>query len=83
MRKPFFSHSLRAFVLDEMCVCGHLKSEHGSKTIRSRGATIRLHDDGSCCENGCACKQFTWARDVTDEEMADRIIARRRTLATA
>lgn len=77
MRKPFFSRTLNAFVLDEMCVCGHLKSEHGSKIVRSRGAIIRLHDDGSCCKSGCSCKQFTWLRDVTDDEMAAIIIARR------
>lgn len=37
-------------VKDEVCTCGHLKSEHGG-----------LNGHGACPVLECSCNQFTWA----------------------
>lgn len=36
---------------DEMCTCGHLRSEHGNR---------RAIGHGACMKIGCSCAQFTW-----------------------
>jgi hypothetical protein len=47
--------------IDEMCVCGHPKSKHGSHTHRTPNALLRLPAVGSCCEGECDCARFQWA----------------------
>ena len=55
----------------EVCKCGHLKSEHGSRTTEIDGQKMyRGANDGGCCEEGCCCKRFRfagWAVLVTAE----------------
>ena len=46
---------------DEMCVCGHLKSDHGSKVVRiDNNAILRIPNVGSCCCENCCCARFCW-----------------------
>lgn len=72
--KIFYSKMLKDFVVDSMCVCGHLQRNHGSKTIRvNRVTMVREANDGSCCCGDCPCGQFTWERFVTVTEM-ERIL---------
>ena len=44
---------LWAKVKDEVCTCGHLKSQHAG-----------LNGHGICTEEGCECAQFTWEKWV-------------------
>jgi len=44
-------------VKDEMCYCGHLKSEHND--IYAKG-------HGSCTK--CNCKKFTWKEFVMEDD---------------
>lgn len=78
-RVPFYHARLNDWVVDGMCKCGHLHSEHGSLLIPVPGAenSIRIEHDGSCCEEFCTCEQFTWQRFVTAEEFALLIRAKR------
>lgn len=74
MPRLFFSRVLGDYVVDEMCECGHLKSEHGSRTTRIGGSRmLRQANDGSCCKGRCECKQFTFARFVGLEEKAEMV----------
>lgn len=50
-------------IKDELCRCGHLKSEHQDLYTIS-------HGDGPCRE--CACKKYTWAAFVFEEESNER-----------
>ena len=79
---PFFSKRLNDFVVDEACECGHLKSEHGSKTIRLENSMLRMPHEGNCCHNYCTCEQFTWVRYVTASEKAAIVLAQRETHET-
>lgn len=86
MKKPYFDHVQNDYVMDEMCQCGHLKSDHGSLTVKlrqSQGRSYRLPDDGSCCAPGCGCKKFRWARFVFTDEYAKIIKDRRTATSTA
>jgi len=52
--------------VDERCVCGHPKSDHGSVLCCKGNLRIRMANDGSCCcrmtEKGpCPCPHFRWA----------------------
>ena len=42
-------------IIDEMCQCGHLKSEHNTTIVFAPG-------HGSC--KNCECKQFTWKKII-------------------
>lgn len=68
MKPLFFSQILQDYVVDEMCSCGHLKSQHGSLTARSARGILRQPHDGGCCHGICDCKRFTFVRYVTIEE---------------
>lgn len=46
--------------LDEMCMCGHLKSEHGDHLIAI--------GHGECKVKGCPCEKFTWVKFVVKEQ---------------
>lgn len=82
MIKPFFSRQLQDYVVDEMCECGHLKSDHGSLNRRINDRVVRLsRDEGSCCKGKCKCPHFTWERWVTADEAADLVIAARVSVA--
>lgn len=71
MTMPFFSRALGSMVVDSVCVCGHLETDHGSK-LKSIGSgqKMRLPHEGNCCAGSCACHQFTWARWAVQEEIA-------------
>ncbi len=78
MMKPFFSRQLQSFVVDEMCECGHSKSEHGSKLRKLPGNRfIRLVEEGNCCNMICSCSQFTWKGWVIADKAANLIIKKR------
>jgi hypothetical protein len=51
---------------DQLCKCGHLKSEHGSLLHKNGLPYIREEGAGSCCE--CECKQFRWKAFVNSRE---------------
>jgi len=57
---PFFSRRAGRWVTGEKCLCGHTKSEHGSRLIRGKTCHVRQPNEGGCtCD--CSCKNFTWA----------------------
>jgi len=71
MSTQFRSNQLGGIVVDEMCKCGHLKSDHGSHSINlGDGHMIRESHEGNCCARKCECPGFTWARFVIKEEAA-------------
>ena len=78
MTKVFFSNQLNDYVADEMCECGHLKSEHGSLTRRIKGKIHRIATEGNCCASGhCDCSQYTFARFVSIKEKAIMLFGER------
>jgi len=79
MLKVFYSRQLNDFVVNEMCQCGHLKSDHGSLARKIYQTIVRQPNDGNCCSSNCNCdcNQFTFARFVTADEIADIAISRR------
>jgi hypothetical protein len=72
----FYSNQLGGVVVDEMCKCGHLKSEHGSRTMSLEDQILRESNEGSCCSGSCSCSSFSWARFVTKEEVAKIYLAK-------
>jgi hypothetical protein len=74
MGTAFYSRQLGDVVVDEMCVCGHLKRDHGSvlKKIDSE-KSLRLPHEGNCCDGECECPHFVWDRWVTASEMEQSI----------
>jgi hypothetical protein len=46
--------------LDEVCTCGHYKSEHTG-----------VNGHGSCCRDGCACAWYTWVAFVVRKEVVN------------
>jgi hypothetical protein len=79
MNAPYFCEPVGDFVFDEMCECGHLRSEHGSLTlpIKHSNKRVRVHDHGSCCASGCACTRFTWTRFIFTDEYAEKVMNKR------
>ncbi len=70
-RRIFFSEELQEYVVDSMCSCGHLESEHGSKLLPLQNKLkLRLPHEGNCCSGKCKCPKFHWARWVTVIEKA-------------
>lgn len=45
-------------IQDEMCVCGHLRSEHDDRFAAGHGACRAARAFGE--KNLCKCAQFTW-----------------------
>jgi hypothetical protein len=78
-RSVFFSRKHQNFIVDSMCKCGHLESEHGSlnQTIMPGKRIVRQPGHGNCCADSCPCPRFTWVRHVTVDEKADMVIAAR------
>jgi hypothetical protein len=75
MRTVFFSRAQGDFVVDELCTCGHLKRDHGSKlkpVCRGSKLKFRLPHDGNCCAGTCPCPHFTFARHIGVEEFLKR-----------
>lgn len=64
--KPFYLRSQDKFALGEICVCGHLKEDHGSRT-----KIVRQPHKGSCCCSGCQCKVFTFAHYATEDDFGE------------
>jgi hypothetical protein len=75
--KAFYSNQLRDIVVNEMCKCNHLKSEHGSLLHKLLKAIVREPNDGGCCSSHCDCKQFTFSRYVCVDEAADIVMSHR------
>lgn len=82
-RLPYYSKTLRDFVVAEMCECGHLMQQHGSMLVEHGEATVRLPNDGSCCQGYCTCSHYRWQRWVTADEYAALVVARRRAQTVA
>ena len=80
-RSIFFSEQLGDYVVDELCKCNHLKSEHGSKITKMGDFMLREHNEGSCCSGGCVCKQFKFERFVTVVEAAEIVASKRLVIA--
>lgn len=47
---------------DELCTCGHLKSEHHDAV----GGLAKGH--GSCSHKMCPCPKFTWQKTIKREK---------------
>lgn len=49
-----------ALIMDELCVCGHKRSQHMAKTHELLGYVIPkdFEGHGECRE--CLCEQFKW-----------------------
>lgn len=78
MMKIFFSNALNDYVTDEICTCGHLKSEHGSKLTKiSSKKTLRDSHDGNCCCGQCRCSGFKFKRYLTITESAEIKLSKR------
>lgn len=58
------------WAVDEKCVCGHLRSEHGSRVLNDHLLPIvRLENLGNCCHRNmvCECRRFRWAAWVFEK----------------
>lgn len=67
--KPYYSRRIQDWVVDEMCTCGHMRSDHGSLLKKlPNGKMLRLSAEGNCCGGHCECLQYTFARHVGVEE---------------
>lgn len=74
--KVFFSREMGDYVVDEKCVCGHPKREHGSVLKKiNHDRSVRIPHDGNCCKGKCRCKSFKWAGWVTATEAAAAVPA--------
>jgi len=60
----------------ELCKCGHLISEHGSRTTKVEDSLLRESHHGGCCAGSCQCKRFTFHRFVSIDEAADIVLER-------
>lgn len=71
----FYSKILNDFVVDSLCECGHLESQHGS-FLQDIGEEkkIRVNSGGSCCFDKCFCEKFIWMRWVCLEEYLQKYI---------
>lgn len=72
-----YSKAHKDYIVDELCQCGHLRRDHGSKSRRVGESLCRLPQHGNCCSGQCACPRFTWARFVTATEFAERFASLR------
>lgn len=70
--EAFFSHLVDDYVVDGICKCGHLESEHGSEVIKVAGKSVRLNNSGSCCCKNCECMKFTWIKGLKISELASQ-----------
>lgn len=55
-----FIGSVEKWAIDEMCVCGHPQSSHGSEVINAKNGIIRNSGHGNCCNDNCKCIKFIW-----------------------
>jgi hypothetical protein len=62
----FFSKRLNSNVVDALCQCGRLQSDHCSRVLNIDNAIVRETGHGNCED----CSQFRWSRWVTEEEVA-------------
>lgn len=63
-----FPHVLKdgKVIVDEMCTCGHLITNHGHEQIELPDQTILVEGHGGClC---CNCQQYTWESWVIEEK---------------
>lgn len=62
-----------------LCKCGHLEGDHSNLRIpfdAQDGKAWLDHNQGGCCAGQCKCKQFTFVRWATLEEVAEMLHAR-------
>jgi hypothetical protein len=52
-----------------MCECNHPQAAHGPLIPN---VAIRFDGHGPCGVAGCACRQFTWDRWITETEVAQK-----------
>ncbi len=45
---------------DEMCICGHLRSEHNDLDYNNPAAIGK----SNCSKSSCGCPRFTWSSFV-------------------
>jgi len=66
--QPFYSKRLQDWVVDEMCTCGELRSEHGSlvQHVGDTDTLLRLEGEGNMDE----CPRYTFKGFVTAEKYA-------------
>jgi len=55
--------------IDELCTCGHRRSEHSDTWTREVIMAMPEHASsivghGSCIHPACPCKKFTWKRTI-------------------
>jgi hypothetical protein len=68
-------HDERLGGLIELCKCGHLIGEHGSRTTKVGDKLLRESHHGGCCAGSCQCPRFTFHRFVGIDEAADQLLA--------
>lgn len=63
---PFPCKTKMGTVIDEVCVCGHLRSQHTSTFGWGHGECCVLvpDDHGRTKKLDCNCKKFAWAAHV-------------------
>lgn len=76
--RPFWSNQLQAVAVDEICACGHLKTEHGGTNIPMTGtkAVLTAKGEGSCCCDDCSCSHYEFARFIGKDEQTEMLKAR-------
>lgn len=59
---------------EEMCYCGHF----GGAGLLNQHANRFSVGHGPCHVYGCGCRQFTWMRFASQNEVSDETVERRR-----
>lgn len=75
--KPFYSKRRKDWVVDEICECGKLRSEHGSLVQKVGDQYLRLAGEGNAEE----CKRYRFFEFVTAKRYAAMMFKRRKKVA--
>jgi hypothetical protein len=76
---PFYSKARKDFVVDALCECGHLHTEHDSIFFHVDEHTIvREYMEGKCCCEDCSCQRFRWSNWVLSKDAPQPSLLRRR-----
>jgi hypothetical protein len=70
--QPFYSERRNDWVVDEMCMCGKLRSEHGSLVQRIGDKLLRLESEGNCSETHC--NKYVFGGFVTATTYAEKLL---------
>jgi hypothetical protein len=57
----FFVPEIGRLAEDELCTCGHPRSEHDDVYAAWEGTAAAVPGRGCCCADGCGCRKFKWA----------------------